>query len=189
MKFCFFNAIFHDPFGLSFWFLVFVSSGLLQEIFEGQFTMSDDERDEKELDLTSPDVVTKYKSAAEIVNSIFNPYNFFSSYFCCCWFWFIIFFGFMLNPQQFSQFNVFFYLFWIEQRLCSWLFQNANQMLRLLTFARKGIHLLESKFLFNYATCNSLFCCYSSARIITSDLLLFVMGLYVWFFCVFLLWF
>ncbi|KEH38647.1 putative methionyl aminopeptidase [Medicago truncatula] len=30
--------------------------------------MSDDERDEKELDLTSPDVVTKYKSAAEIVN-------------------------------------------------------------------------------------------------------------------------
>ncbi|CAN8254725.1 unnamed protein product [Cochlearia groenlandica] len=29
---------------------------------------SDDERDEKELDLTSPDVVTKYKSAAEIVN-------------------------------------------------------------------------------------------------------------------------
>ncbi|RRT59253.1 hypothetical protein B296_00025853 [Ensete ventricosum] len=32
--------------------------------------MSDDEaREEKELDLTSPDVVTKYKSAAEIVNS------------------------------------------------------------------------------------------------------------------------
>ncbi|CAK8535044.1 unnamed protein product [Lathyrus sativus] len=30
--------------------------------------MSDDERDEKELDLTSPDVVTKYKSAAEIAN-------------------------------------------------------------------------------------------------------------------------
>ena len=30
---------------------------------------SDDERDEKELDLTSPEVVTKYKSAAEIVNS------------------------------------------------------------------------------------------------------------------------
>ncbi|XP_004489059.1 ERBB-3 BINDING PROTEIN 1-like isoform X1 [Cicer arietinum] len=30
--------------------------------------MSDDEREEKELDLTSPDVVTKYKSAAEIVN-------------------------------------------------------------------------------------------------------------------------
>ncbi|CAN6897349.1 unnamed protein product [Brassica oleracea] len=29
---------------------------------------SDDERDEKELDLTSPEVVTKYKSAAEIVN-------------------------------------------------------------------------------------------------------------------------
>ena len=32
-------------------------------------TMSDDEREEKELDLTSPEVVTKYKSAAEIVNS------------------------------------------------------------------------------------------------------------------------
>lgn len=30
---------------------------------------SDDERDEKELDLSSPEVVTKYKTAAEIVNS------------------------------------------------------------------------------------------------------------------------
>ncbi|KAK3003812.1 hypothetical protein RJ639_018956 [Escallonia herrerae] len=30
--------------------------------------MSDEEREEKELDLTSPEVVTKYKSAAEIVN-------------------------------------------------------------------------------------------------------------------------
>ncbi|KAF5747632.1 EBP1 [Tripterygium wilfordii] len=29
---------------------------------------SDDEREEKELDLTSPEVVTKYKSAAEIIN-------------------------------------------------------------------------------------------------------------------------
>ncbi|KAJ6316062.1 hypothetical protein OIU78_019360 [Salix suchowensis] len=29
---------------------------------------SDDEREERELDLTSPEVVTKYKSAAEIVN-------------------------------------------------------------------------------------------------------------------------
>lgn len=34
--------------------------------------MSDDEREEKELDLTSPDVVTKYKSAAEILNSEFH---------------------------------------------------------------------------------------------------------------------
>ena len=34
--------------------------------------MSDDEREEKELDLTSPEVVTKYKSAAEIVNSVFH---------------------------------------------------------------------------------------------------------------------
>ena len=33
--------------------------------------MSDDEREEKELDLTSPEVVTKYKSAAEIANSYF----------------------------------------------------------------------------------------------------------------------
>ncbi|KAG5550585.1 hypothetical protein RHGRI_015514 [Rhododendron griersonianum] len=31
-------------------------------------TMSDEEREEKELDLSSPEVVTKYKSAAEIVN-------------------------------------------------------------------------------------------------------------------------
>ncbi|KAF8398225.1 hypothetical protein HHK36_017151 [Tetracentron sinense] len=30
--------------------------------------MSDDEREEKELDLTSPEVVTKYKNAAEIIN-------------------------------------------------------------------------------------------------------------------------
>ncbi|CAN0927821.1 ERBB-3 BINDING PROTEIN 1 [Linum grandiflorum] len=30
--------------------------------------MSDDERDEKELDLSSPEVVTKYKTAAEILN-------------------------------------------------------------------------------------------------------------------------
>ncbi|KAG2686045.1 hypothetical protein I3760_10G157400 [Carya illinoinensis] len=30
--------------------------------------MSDDEREEKELDLSSPEVVTKYKSAAEIIN-------------------------------------------------------------------------------------------------------------------------
>lgn len=38
-------------------------------------TMSDEEREERELDLTSPEVVTKYKSAAEIVNSqIFFPY-------------------------------------------------------------------------------------------------------------------
>ena len=31
--------------------------------------MSDEEREEKELDLSSPEVVTKYKSAAEIANS------------------------------------------------------------------------------------------------------------------------
>ena len=33
--------------------------------------MSDDEREEKELDLSSAEVVTKYKTAAEIVNSVF----------------------------------------------------------------------------------------------------------------------
>jgi len=33
--------------------------------------MSDDEREEKELDLSSAEVVTKYKTAAEIVNSLF----------------------------------------------------------------------------------------------------------------------
>ena len=32
---------------------------------------SDEEREEKELDLTSPEVVTKYKSAAEIINSTY----------------------------------------------------------------------------------------------------------------------
>lgn len=39
-------------------------------------TMSDEEREERELDLTYPEVVTKYKSAADIVNSIifFNLY-------------------------------------------------------------------------------------------------------------------
>lgn len=34
--------------------------------------MSDDEREEVELDLSSPDVVTKYKIAAEIANSEFS---------------------------------------------------------------------------------------------------------------------
>ena len=33
--------------------------------------MSDDEREEKELDLSSAEVVTKYKTTAEIVNSVF----------------------------------------------------------------------------------------------------------------------
>jgi len=33
--------------------------------------MSDEEREEKELDLSSAEVVTKYKTAAEIVNSVF----------------------------------------------------------------------------------------------------------------------
>ena len=33
--------------------------------------MSDDEREEKELDLSSAEVVTKYKISVEIVNSVF----------------------------------------------------------------------------------------------------------------------
>lgn len=48
--------------------------------------MSDDEREEKELDLTSPEVVTKYKSAAEIVNSnislFLSTYVYRYCYFC-----------------------------------------------------------------------------------------------------------
>lgn len=37
--------------------------------------MSDEEtKEEKELDLTSPDVVTKYKLAAEIANSKSDPF-------------------------------------------------------------------------------------------------------------------
>ena len=47
--------------------------------------MSDDEaaREEKELDLTSPEVVTKYKSAAEILNSNICIY---SCFLCSCFF-------------------------------------------------------------------------------------------------------
>lgn len=47
--------------------------------------MSDEEREEKELDLTSPEVVTKYKSAAEIVNStcFLNFYFIYSFHFIC----------------------------------------------------------------------------------------------------------
>ena len=37
-----------------------------------KLTMSDDEREEKELDLSNPEVVTKYKNAAEIINSVFH---------------------------------------------------------------------------------------------------------------------
>lgn len=57
------------------WFLAaklhfFILNHLLLHIPEAQEQMSsDDEREEMELDLSSPDVVTKYKSAAEIINS------------------------------------------------------------------------------------------------------------------------
>ncbi|KAL4021581.1 hypothetical protein IC575_020387 [Cucumis melo] len=56
------------------WFLAaklhfFILNHLLLHIPEAQEQMSsDDEREEMELDLSSPDVVTKYKSAAEIIN-------------------------------------------------------------------------------------------------------------------------
>ena len=47
--------------------------------------MSDDEREEKELDLTSPEVVTKYKSAAEIANSYFlSSYIYIYLFFLIC---------------------------------------------------------------------------------------------------------
>lgn len=55
--------------------------------------MSDEEREEKELDLTSPEVVTKYKSAAEIVNSMFSSHFYFVYTFhsvCLCIFGFVV---------------------------------------------------------------------------------------------------
>jgi hypothetical protein len=48
--------------------------------------MSDDEREEKELDLTSPEVVTKYKSAAEIVNSTSSLSLYIYVSVCVLWF-------------------------------------------------------------------------------------------------------
>lgn len=39
--------------------------------------MSDEEREEKEFDLTTPEVVTKYKNAAEILNSYYLFLSFF----------------------------------------------------------------------------------------------------------------
>lgn len=50
-------------------FVKFLCFSVLFQLDPLLITMSDDEREEKELDLTSPEVVTKYKSAAEIVNS------------------------------------------------------------------------------------------------------------------------
>lgn len=52
-------------------FLIFFSFLVLIIAVVGNYleAMSDEEREEKELDLSSPEVVTKYKSAAEIVNS------------------------------------------------------------------------------------------------------------------------
>lgn len=59
--------------------------------FQGLEAMSDDEREEKELDLTSPEVVTKYKSAAEIANSYFlspSMYLCLVLVVCICMLWF-----------------------------------------------------------------------------------------------------
>jgi hypothetical protein len=71
--------------------------------------MSDEEREEKELDLTTPEVVTKYKSAAEIVNSddlisLFLPL-----------YLFILFFN--LGFLEMLRENCFFFFLW--QGLCS----------------------------------------------------------------------
>ena len=53
--------------------------------------MSDEEREEKELDLTSPEVVTKYKTAADIVNSnSLSPLPYLSLFFVLCFLMFVL---------------------------------------------------------------------------------------------------
>lgn len=65
-------------------------------------TMSDEEREEKELDLTSPEVVTKYKSAAEIVNSMVFIISISSRSFipfACIFMFLLIVFGFVVEDS------------------------------------------------------------------------------------------
>ena len=70
-----------------------------------KLTMSDDEREEKELDLSNPEVVTKYKNAAEIINSVFHSLSLslslsrFEFYICSCFLmhWIHNFHGFWLK--------------------------------------------------------------------------------------------
>ena len=81
---------------------------------------SDDERDDKELDLTSPEVVTKYKSAAEIVNS--NALSLSFSHF--------------LSISLYG--SVYLLILGLElQRRCRLFWLNASQELRLSISARK----------------------------------------------------
>ena len=74
--------------------------------------MSDEEREEKELDLTTPEVVTKYKSAAEIVNSDDLISLFFVSLFI------YLFYFFNLGFLEMSRENCSFFVF-VLQGLCS----------------------------------------------------------------------
>ena len=61
------------------------------DFFSDARNMSDDEREEKELDLTSPEVVTKYKSAAEIANSYFlSSYIYIYYYYYYYYYYFLI---------------------------------------------------------------------------------------------------
>lgn len=79
--------------------------------------MSDDEaREEKELDLTSADVVTKYKSAAEILNSN-NLYFLFPPFFSALD---------EKNPVTFQILGLL-SMFRCEQRLFSWSYQSASR--------------------------------------------------------------
>lgn len=63
---------------------------LQTEGLKGCAAMSDDEREEKELDLSSAEVVTKYKTAAEIVNSVFLTLS--MSFVVSSSFWVLVFF-------------------------------------------------------------------------------------------------
>lgn len=89
--------------------------------------MSDDEaREEKELDLTSPDVVTKYKSAAEIVNSSVSD---------------LIYDILRCEILHETTFN-----FCTVQRRFSWWHPSASPKPRLLIFASKATLLSGSTF-------------------------------------------
>jgi len=75
--------------------------------------MSDEEREEKELDLSSAEVVTKYKTAAEIVNSVFLTLSMsFSSSFCVFVFFFLHWTHFFAETQsKFAAFYLYVYAY------------------------------------------------------------------------------
>ena len=120
--------------------------------------MSDDEREEKELDLSSAEVVTKYKTAAEIVNSLFLT--------LLMPLWSQILFGFWLFhtldtifPGTLLKF-IFFNLYFLVQLRFDVFFlvfiydftealklviSECKPKRRLWIFVRKGIHTFESK--------------------------------------------